>query len=77
MQAGGLYPISDVWYIDPGLDTPDRLRIHIGSSPQEIADEVALNQAITPCEDGIVFAACRCRRIPPARHGQFGHSWHP
>ena len=29
VQAGGLYPISDVWYIDAGLDTTDRLRIHI------------------------------------------------
>src|SRR3546814_8908701 len=24
VQAGGLYPISDVWYIEPGLDAPDR-----------------------------------------------------
>lgn len=62
VQAGGLYPISDVWYIDPGLDTPDRLRIHIGQFAQEIADEVALNQAITPCEDGIGF---RCMPLPP------------
>ena len=62
VQAGGLYPISDVWYIDPGLDTPDRLRIHIGQFAQEIADEVALNQAITPCEDGIGF---RCVPLPP------------
>src|SRR5690606_628654 len=29
VQAGGLYPISDVWYIEPGLDTPDSLRVHI------------------------------------------------
>ncbi len=62
VQAGGLYPISDVWYIDPSLDTPDRLRIHIGQFAQEIADEVALNQAITPCEDGIGF---RCMPLPP------------
>ena len=25
VQAGGLYPISDVWYIAPGLDTPEHL----------------------------------------------------
>ena len=37
VQAGGLYPISDVWYIDPGLDTPDRLRIHIAQFAREIA----------------------------------------
>ena len=39
VQAGGLYPISDVWYIDPGLDTPDRLRIHIAQFAREIAAE--------------------------------------
>ena len=32
VQAGGLYPISDIWHIDPGLDTPDRLRIHIAAA---------------------------------------------
>jgi hypothetical protein len=36
VQAGGLYPISDIWHIDPGLDTPDRLRIHIAQFAREI-----------------------------------------
>src|SRR3546814_12308106 len=31
VQAGGLYPISDVWYIEPGMAAPDRLR-EIGSA---------------------------------------------
>src|SRR3546814_21131202 len=35
VQAGGLYPISDIWHIDPGLDTPDRLRIHIAQFARE------------------------------------------
>jgi len=55
VQAGGLYPISDVWYIDPGLDTPERLRIHIGQFAQEIANEATLGDAIVACEDGIGF----------------------
>ena len=33
VQVGGLYPISDVWYIEPGLDVPDRLRCISRSSP--------------------------------------------
>jgi hypothetical protein len=37
VQAGGLYPISDVWYIEPGLDVPDRLRVHIAQFAREIA----------------------------------------
>ena len=42
VQAGGLYPISDVWYIAPGLDTPEHLRIHVAQFAREIAVEVDL-----------------------------------
>lgn len=61
VQAGGLYPISDVWYIDPGLDTPERLRIHIGQFAQEIADEALIGQVVTQCEDGLGF---QCLPLP-------------
>jgi hypothetical protein len=60
VQAGGLYPISDVWYIDPGLDTPDRLRIHIAQFAREIAVEADLDECIDDRPDGIGFA-CRAR----------------
>jgi ParB family protein of integrating conjugative element (PFGI_1 class) len=55
VQAGGLYPISDVWYIDPGLDTPDRLRVHIAQFACEIANEAGLEEAIVACDEGIGF----------------------
>lgn len=55
VQAGGLYPISDVWYIDPGLDTPDRLRVHIAQFAREIANEAGLEEAIVACDEGIGF----------------------
>lgn len=55
VQAGGLYPISDVWYIDPGLDTPDRLRVHIAQFAREIANEAGLDEAIVACDEGIGF----------------------
>src|SRR3546814_10198362 len=42
VQAGGLYPISDVWYIEPGLDAPDRLRVHIAQFAREIAGDAAV-----------------------------------
>src|SRR5690606_20261721 len=49
VQAGsGLFPISDVWYIDPGLDSPDRLRIHIAQFAREIAEEADLTDCIEP-----------------------------
>ncbi|QOY21938.1 ParB N-terminal domain-containing protein [Xanthomonas citri] len=58
VQAGGLYPISDVWYIDASLDTPERLRIHIAQFAREIAGESRLDECIDDRPDGIGFA-CR------------------
>ncbi|AHG40987.1 integrating conjugative element ParB [Pseudomonas syringae CC1557] len=60
VQAGGLYPISDVWYIEPGLDAPDRLRIHIAQFAREIAGEADLDEFIEDRPDGIGFA-CRAQ----------------
>ncbi|EBY9795335.1 hypothetical protein D5W68_07200 [Salmonella enterica subsp. enterica serovar Minnesota] len=60
VQAGGLYPISDVWYIDAGLDAPDRLRVHIAQFAREIAGEVQLEACIEERPDGIGFA-CSAR----------------
>jgi ParB family protein of integrating conjugative element (PFGI_1 class) len=59
VQAGGLYPISDVWYIEPSLDTPDRLRLHIAQFAREIADEAGQAERIEPFSDGIGFICDR------------------
>ncbi len=69
VQAGGLYPISDVWYIDPGLDTAERLRIHIAQFAREIAGEADLNECIDDRAEGIGFA-CRARTQSPAPLGR-------
>lgn len=61
VQAGSLYPISDVWHIDPSLDEPDRLRTHIAQFAQEIAAEASIDQCIVPCDDGIGFS---CNQVP-------------
>ena len=58
VQAGGLYPISDVWHIDASLDTPERLRIHVAQFAREIAGEARLDECIDDRPDGIGFA-CR------------------
>ncbi|AYN19598.1 ParB family protein [Alcaligenes aquatilis] len=55
VQVGGLYPISDVWYIDPSLDSPERLRIHVAQFAREIAGEAGLEECIEDCRDGIGF----------------------
>ncbi|OZI62831.1 MULTISPECIES: ParB family protein [Bordetella] len=69
VQAGGLYPISDVWYIEPGLDTPERLRAHIAQFAREIAGEAGLDECIDDRPDGIGFA-CRARTQAPAPLGR-------
>ncbi len=46
VQAGGLYPIADLWYISHNLDNLAQLRIHIGQLVLEIAEEFGLTQAI-------------------------------
>jgi len=55
VQAGGLFPISDVWYIEPGLDVPDRLRVHIAQFAREIGEEAAVADHIEASVSGIGF----------------------
>ena len=69
VQAGGLYPISDIWHIDAGLDTPDRLRIHIAQFAREIAAEADLDQCIEDRADGVGFA-CHASAQPPSPQGR-------
>lgn len=56
VQAGGLHPISDVWYIEPALDTPDRLRAHLAQLAGEIANEALLEHRIEPTEVELGFS---------------------
>ncbi|HFN4791734.1 TPA: ParB family protein [Pseudomonas aeruginosa] len=55
VQVGGLYPISDVWYVEPGLDAPDRLRVHIAQFAREIGEEAAVADHIEASVGGIGF----------------------
>lgn len=69
VQVGGLYPISDVWYIEPGLDMQDRLRVHIAQFAREIAEEAAVAEHIEPSESGIGFICvtttiCQTKDLP-------------
>ncbi|WP_297185350.1 ParB family protein [uncultured Porticoccus sp.] len=55
VQAGGLYPITDVWYIEPGLDVSDSLRVHIAQFATEMAHETGQAHHIQPTDTGIGF----------------------
>lgn len=71
VQAGGLFPISDVWYIEPGLNSPDRLRIHIAQLAQEIAEQAELIDCIDATETGIGFTcSARQANASPSAFGQ-------
>lgn len=56
VQAGGLHPISDLWYIEREIDTPDQLREHIAQLAQEIAGSVNAPGEIQVIQGGIGFS---------------------
>lgn len=64
VQAGGLHPISDVWYIESAVDAPDRLRTHIGQLAIEIAQEAGLADSIESAQEGIGFV---CSATPRSK----------
>ena len=77
-RAGrGLYPISDIWHIDPGLDTPDRLRIHIAQFAREIAGEADLDACVEDRSDGIGFACRAPARFRRRSHVPCSRCWFP
>lgn len=56
VQAGGLHPISDLWYIEREIDTPPSLRTHIAQLAKEIAASVKAPGEIEHIEGGIGFS---------------------
>ncbi|WP_300726946.1 ParB family protein [Pseudomonas sp.] len=56
VQAGGLHPISDLWYIEREIDTPDQLRGHIAQLAQEIVSSVNAPGDIQVIQGGIGFS---------------------
>lgn len=61
VQAGGLYPIADVWYIAPALDDPTPLRTHIAQLAREIAAEADVDACVVPLETGIGYGVQKTR----------------
>jgi ParB family protein of integrating conjugative element (PFGI_1 class) len=70
VQAGGLHPISDVWYIEPALDVPDRLRAHVAQLAREIAQEAGMTERIEATMVGVGFVcstvSAGARGTPPS-----------
>lgn len=56
VQAGGLHPISDLWYIERDIDTPAVLRQHIAELAREVASSVNAPGEFVDVEGGIGFS---------------------
>lgn len=57
VQAGGLAPVSDVWYIEKQIDTPQNLRKQIGKLALEFAQYAGLHEdALVRIQAGLGFA---------------------
>ncbi|SFY07949.1 ParB family protein [Azotobacter vinelandii] len=56
VQAGSLHPISDLWYIEHDIDTPEHLREHIAQLAFEITQSVNAPGEIIPVDGGIGFS---------------------
>jgi hypothetical protein len=55
IQVDGLFPITDVWRIEPSLELPEALRTHIAQFAREIAEEAGLAECIAAVDSGIGF----------------------
>lgn len=55
IQAGGLHPISDLWYIEREIDEPTQLRKHLAQLAVEILESVSAPGDIVEVEGGIGF----------------------
>lgn len=55
VQAGGLHPISDLWYIEREIDEPTQLRKHLAQLAVEILESVNAPGDILEVEGGIGF----------------------
>lgn len=56
VQAGGLHPISDLWYIEREIDSADQLRKHIANLAVEILQAVDAPGDIFEVDGGIGFS---------------------
>ncbi|MDR1935264.1 MAG: ParB family protein [Candidatus Accumulibacter sp.] len=51
----GLFPVTDLWHIEPSLDAPEPLRLHIAQFAREIAEEAQWADGVAPVNTGIGF----------------------
>lgn len=58
-----LYPINDLWHIEPSLDIPHRLRIHIAQFAREIANAAGHDNSLQTVEGGYGFL-CSADTLP-------------
>ncbi|MXQ16727.1 ParB N-terminal domain-containing protein [Pseudomonas aeruginosa] len=55
VQVGGLHPITNLWYIERSIDTPEILRQHIADLAEEIALHVCALGEIVRIQGGVGY----------------------
>ncbi|HBO4313335.1 ParB family protein [Pseudomonas aeruginosa] len=55
VQVGGLHPITDLWYIERSINTPEILRQHIADLAEEIALHVGAPGEIVRIQGGVGY----------------------
>ncbi|OTH71713.1 ParB family protein [Pseudomonas aeruginosa] len=55
VQVGGLHPITDLWYIERSIDTPEILRQHIADLAEEIALHIGAPGEIVRIQGGVGY----------------------
>jgi hypothetical protein len=55
LRADGLFPVTDVWHVEPGLDAPEPLRLHVAQFAREIAGEAGRADCVEAVNIGIGF----------------------
>ncbi|MFU6554772.1 ParB family protein, partial [Pseudomonas aeruginosa] len=56
VQVGGLHPITDLWYLERSIDTPEILRQHIADLVEEIAFIVGAPGTIERIQGGVGYS---------------------
>ncbi|QNM96760.1 ParB family protein [Chitinimonas koreensis] len=69
VQTGGLYPITDLWFVDSSLATAAPLRTHIAQFAREIAAEAHAVDQVQPVDGGLGFQCLpAAAEAPPFAH---------
>lgn len=54
-RADGLFPVTNIWAIEPSMDDPEKLMVHMGQLVVEIAQELGVGHLVETCDVGLGY----------------------